>query len=374
MLSIQELLNPMPPAHNYQPPFHRFNASNPPELPDQINNDLSSRAPPPPRSLQHEPPSTPQYRNPSNLATPSLYPYGLYSLSQFDGTLLSTQFNIRLNNKTKLSTLYHYKHDTVLEYPRTSDTPNTSVGHLFELTPSQWSHPRLNFAYSQGPPKGRTKEGSYVYCSILRDDETGEEVPCQESHFTCQGCKICPFANLEAARIPHTQVTQELLKLRIQQSQRLHNTNSAEQALFEKTLSVYRAFKVHGCLGPPVSSPNPPPISSPTEWETQLQKFRRGAAPKLTCSGKLIFDYNCEGKAFVRCEHFSARPGGLRDHLCTFEVSSGLYDADYLEALFEGDAEAIDSYEYAARDEGYGPLASCDTVANFNTQKMNCRE
>lgn len=319
MLSLHELLNPTSPTSHSQPHAHRFTTPNPSESPNRTNREPYPRALSSPPSLQRERLSPPCRRNHINLTTPNLSLHGVLSVSKSDNTLLSTRHNVWLNNKTTLSALYHYKADTVLEYPRTSDTPKTSVGHLFELSPVHWSHPRLNFAYSQGPPKGQTKDGDHIYCSLLKHDGTGEEVPCRLSHYTCmpfiyiycyifiiltiligQGCKICPFADLDAAKVPYAHVTQDSLKLRMQQSQQLQNASSTKRALFEKTLSLYRAYRVHGCLGPPIPSADPSDASPPTQWETQLEKFRRGAECKLTCNGKLIFSHDYSGKASVR--------------------------------------------------------------------------
>lgn len=66
--------------------------------------------------------------------------------------------------------------------------------------------------------------------------------------FQGQGLKICPHANTNKAREPYIQATREALKSRLQELQ--HRTISAQQALFEKTLSLYRAYRVYGCLGP----------------------------------------------------------------------------------------------------------------------------
>ena len=77
-----------------------------------------------------------------------------------------------------------------MEYPETN--AKASVGHLFEVAPYNWSNPRLNFAYSQGPPTGRTKSGDHVWCALLVDDN-GEEVPCHEVHSTCMFCVIVLF-------------------------------------------------------------------------------------------------------------------------------------------------------------------------------------
>lgn len=102
---------------------------------------------------------------------------------------------------------------------------------------------------------------------------------------------------------PHERATRDDLKLRVMQSQRsrLHGT-SAHQALFEKTLSLYRAYLVHGCLGPTDTSCTA--IASADfgddQWVLQNERSRRGHDPKPTCNGRLIFDYDHSGKAFVR--------------------------------------------------------------------------
>jgi hypothetical protein len=113
-----------------------------------------------------------------------------------------------------------------------------------------------------------------------------------------QGCKVCPYADTVEAQKPHENVTREDLKLRVAQQQRPYGT-SAQQALFEKTLSLYRVYRVHGCLGPldPLAIDT---VNDEDEWAAQNQKARRGHNPKLTCNGCLVFDYDHAGKAFVR--------------------------------------------------------------------------
>lgn len=74
------------------------------------------------------------------------------------------------------------------------------------------------------------------------------------------------------------------------------------------------------------------------------------------------------------CEHFSTQLGGERDHLFTYKISEGLFDLDYLEALFDGDDEVIAQFELAARDNGFGPLLQCTTVRNNGTNKVYCRK
>jgi hypothetical protein len=102
---------------------------------------------------------------------------------------------------------------------------------------------------------------------------------------------------------PYQSVTHSDIKLRVQQQQ--PHKMSAQQALFKKTLSLYRGYHVHGCLGPTEAQlaqdiNEAGEDDQDNDWMVQTQKSRRGHDAKLTCSGQLIFDYDHDGKAFVR--------------------------------------------------------------------------
>lgn len=91
------------------------------------------------------------------------------------------QYNVKVNAKTKLDTLYRYRPGKVAEYPTTSSTGR--IGHLFEIDlQSEWVNPAKSFAYSQGEPRG--SNGTNLYCLPLVDDD-GNKVPCTEYHSTC---------------------------------------------------------------------------------------------------------------------------------------------------------------------------------------------
>ena len=92
------------------------------------------------------------------------------------------EHNIKINRTTSVSKLFRYPLGTIIEYAETS--VNGAIGHLFKVSPDNWLNPRLNFAYSQGKPSGRTKRGHHVYCDVLVNED-GVQVPCRESHFTC---------------------------------------------------------------------------------------------------------------------------------------------------------------------------------------------
>lgn len=76
-------------------------------------------------------------------------------------------------------------------------------------------------------------------------------------------------------------------------------------------------------------------------------------------------------KLHSRCEHYNYL--GNHDHLVNYDISNGLYDLDYLEALFGNDTERINFIEECAKAGGYGPLSCCSFVSNFSAIKVDCR-
>jgi hypothetical protein len=108
----------------------------------------------------------------------------------------TTQYNVSLNRKTTLKTLYRYPPQSVVEYPETSS--EGPIGHLFDLSPDNWSNPRLDFVYSQGEPSGRTRAGFSLLCELLVDSN-GNKVPCREVHYTC----MYKYYAIHSLRFPH---------------------------------------------------------------------------------------------------------------------------------------------------------------------------
>ena len=300
MLSIEDSLNPCP-RHSSEPPCTpTHNAQLLTSPMQQIAPEISTN-----------------FRIPSPSQEPPIHSPQSHAPSPAENLSPSITHNVRLNRKTTLCSLLHHPLGAIVEYPETSTAG--PIGHLFEVSPDNWSNPRLNFAYSQGAPTGRTKSGDHVWCSLLVDGN-GEKVPCLESHSTCmystvmvlkfrsmvsdcmqgQGCKVCPYVDIAKARQPHVKATREALKLRVIESQQGHLYGSLpHQALFEKTLSLYRTYVIHGCLGPPNESPTDA-NSQDDQWIDRNERARRGHEPKRSCNGQLIFDYDHNGKAFVR--------------------------------------------------------------------------
>ena len=80
-------------------------------------------------------------------------------------------------------------------------------------------------------------------------------------------------------------------------------SSSTEHVLLEKTLTLYKSYLMHGCLGslPDGDSLDSTPKMQDSDLQNKIEKGRRGHTPKLTCPGKLIFDYDHKsGQAFVQ--------------------------------------------------------------------------
>ena len=132
--------------------------------------------------LPHHSPEPMQDDLPAPQIIPVLLPLRSHTTSPLLNVLPMVEHNVCLNRNTKLHLLFRYLQGTIVEYPETSTAG--PVGHLFEVSPDDWTSPQLNFTYSQGAPTGRMKTGSHVFCPLLVDDN-GEMVPCQEVHSTC---------------------------------------------------------------------------------------------------------------------------------------------------------------------------------------------
>ncbi|KAK0477186.1 hypothetical protein EDD18DRAFT_1365596 [Armillaria luteobubalina] len=98
--------------------------------------------------------------------------------------------DVRINQRTHISILYHHKGDEVIEYPETTLNSDTSIGYFLHMTPTNEPFNLVcNIAYSVGKPSGQSK--GHKYNIMLGRD--GWPVPCLVDYTTCQGVRICPF-------------------------------------------------------------------------------------------------------------------------------------------------------------------------------------
>lgn len=229
--------------------------------------------------------------------------------------------DVKLNRQTTLSTLYVYGPGSSLEYPVTSSSPSDQIGHLFEIQQSSgWYNPIQDVLYSRGHPSGSSRKGHEVFCDVLVTAD-GQKVPCLESHWTCefspilsynfvemtslgQGSKVCPFGDITSHCRPHTKASREDVARRLQQEMNARTScSSPKQRLFQKTLAFFIALSNQGCGAPPCEDTVYEGEEAERRMEqlTQLERVQRGHKAKLTCDGRLIFQYDNKGAAFLRC-------------------------------------------------------------------------
>ncbi|KIJ69922.1 hypothetical protein HYDPIDRAFT_78824 [Hydnomerulius pinastri MD-312] len=275
------------------------------------------------------------------------------------------QTNVRINRQTILDKVFVYLPGTLVEYPETMGEGR--VGHLFEMDPSQpWYNPAISFAYSLGEPKGSRGGSSLhnaVYCDLLRD-LGGNRVPCRESHATCQGCKACSYADWTVLAIPHCRASRDSIQSRLCSE----NLTPSAQVL-KKTHTFWAALQKNGCGALPAPSPvqshihnQPDRLQWQEKWDEQREASRRGHTTKLTCQGRLLFDYDRQDRPFIR------------DHLVHYGPESGEYDVEYLQALFNEDKEETHVIESEAQRHGFYPASPCPTVINHTSVRVTCRK
>ncbi|KAJ7830070.1 hypothetical protein B0H14DRAFT_3715963 [Mycena olivaceomarginata] len=285
------------------------------------------------------------------------------------------EHNVRLTKKTTLSKLYRHPLGTVLEYPETSHTESHPVGHLFEMDPQDWKVPDLNIAYSRGSPRGRTLMGREVFFKVMVDRE-GNEVPCTESHSTCQGVKICPYADVDTLSESHTVASLALIQscLRRDREQRLEIASPSKD-IFQRTAAYITALRKLGCSRPLVE---PTPLSAEEAEEKETRELywsqvKRGHRPKEgTCEGKLLFSYDSHHQPRIHCQHYCKVSRRDHFHDDSIGTATGAYDLNYIEAVLNNDQEEVQQIEQAAFDLGYGPTVECSTVSNTSSQRAIC--
>ncbi|KIJ11915.1 hypothetical protein PAXINDRAFT_15246 [Paxillus involutus ATCC 200175] len=286
-----------------------------------------------------------------------------------------TQTNVKINRQTRLDALHVYPPGTVVEYPETADSLAGRIGHLFEFDPSQdWYNPCNAFAYSLGEPRGSGRVDGSVFCDVLRDP-AGQHVPCRTSHATCQGSKACAHADVDALSAPYSQASRGHIQSRVQ----LYTSDNQDAQLLENTISYWAALWRNGCRAAPdpyqtKSKVTPESIDKQCwheTWEEQQNECRRGQTSKLTCKGRLVFDHEqAEGRSHIHCEFYDKN--GAKDHLLDYGPAAGLYDIDYLRALFNEDQEEILMIEEEAKQCGFDPSSPCTVVMNHTSVRSKC--
>ncbi|KAF8058004.1 hypothetical protein FPV67DRAFT_1722388 [Lyophyllum atratum] len=238
-----------------------------------------------------------------------------------------------------------------VEYPETGSPE--PIGHLFRRDPDSWHNPAYEMAYSMGFPSGRTQNGREVSNPLLKDG-AGVLVPCTESHFTCQGSKACPKADIKNLSAPHTSASREDVRLRLlsDRSQRVAAL-SPQSEVFRNTAAFIAALRNTGCRAP-----------RGEETELPAEELANRELASRAQRGYISIESRCEGRL-----HYNKKIN--RDHYIQ-HIDETRFDFDYIKAYFDKDKDELERIEQSASALGVRPLRACTTVTNFSAQKVCC--
>jgi hypothetical protein len=119
-----------------------------------------------------------------------------------------------------------------------------------------------------------------------------------------QGSKICPFIDEDEARKPHTTANRGSIeeRLRTDREYRLE-ISSPTRDIFQKTAAYLTAIRRSGCRGPlyePTSFNDSETQRREMEAEHSMRLQRGYLSSERLCEGRLMFEYNFSGKAYLK--------------------------------------------------------------------------
>ncbi|KAK0429591.1 hypothetical protein EV421DRAFT_1914379 [Armillaria borealis] len=300
---------------------------------------------------------------PSTSSTGSHAPDSLPS----DVTPFKIEHNVRINQRTLASTVYHHKSKDVIEYPETTPNSLTSIAYILHMESTDKPYnPARNFAYSAGKPSGQSK-GHFTKVLLDRD---GQPVLCLVDYSTCRGIHVCPFVSPHIKETSHTRASRAALQLQLDQAHRDRPDFTPEEEVLNKTIAWFRFITDNGCGYNLQEATLYSEKERFVKAEIQLTptKAKCGQKTKQTCQGRIVIRQMLD-KQYICCEHYSHTS---HKHFVLYPDRGGGYNFEYLCALLWNDKSAIKNIELGAYKNGYGPLASCTTVRNFGSQKVNC--
>ncbi|KAJ7836987.1 hypothetical protein B0H14DRAFT_3460332 [Mycena olivaceomarginata] len=288
------------------------------------------------------PPSSASRTHPAASVEPTAAVHPLSS-TQANRTV---EYNVTLNYRTQLSVLYRYPKGAYVEYPESGiDGP---IGHLIPDVDSTDADstariPWTDFAYSRGAPEGGTLAHEMIYTPLLVD-EAGNPVLCRIRHSTCLGVKAYvqrKLAQEREARLLHSSPERDPFKSWAAGDP----DNKRLLAQRQRPLSLSKCKQL--------SDTSSVAIKPPT----------RATAESSTTSSM------AEMGNLLSCEHYSSR---TRNHWVDFNIQDGSLHLEYVAAVFTGDTEEALQIERAAREKSVGPLAVCQNVTNYSSQRNHC--
>ncbi|KAK1236202.1 hypothetical protein PQX77_000554, partial [Marasmius sp. AFHP31] len=194
-------------------------------------------------------------------------------------------------------------------------------------------------------------------------------VPCNKSYSTCQGSKVCPYVDKIQVRKPHYQVNASSWEA-YSSCERGIAVSHPERDVLEATIGLWATYRDKGCFGPLVEVTQYSPLEQTRRNKilSTPEKAKRGHTSKRTCDGRLVLKA-LDPDLLVQCEHY--HPLRSKTHTSHL-ISASKYDTTYFQALFHNIPGVIATFEERMLEEGYGPLAVCDTIKNFTSMSIKC--
>ncbi|KAJ8093771.1 hypothetical protein PM082_009631 [Marasmius tenuissimus] len=372
IMSITAILNPYSPANSQfstpstsQP---RYSNQLPIQSPLRLNPSLTPCSTPPrspsAASSSSFSPTSSTSSSPRYSRSPS-QTFSIYTGEVDPPTLTKT--NVKASRNTTLDRLYVYEDSNAyIEYPETS---KRGIGYLFLQDPGNWRSPTSDFAYSLGNPGGQKTADRHG--KLLTHDLLGNgTVPCMVRSRTCQGAKVCPHADVDKMKAPHTCASLDLVRERLAQDRnfRLQNDSPSRQ-IFLKTQAFITSLLRVGCR---LTGETAVLDSEDSNEESQFirdhhQSLRRGYVEKEPrCQGRLSLLHD---GGMIACEHYDSQTARSHFHMRLDDS----YNREYIKAVLAGDTQAAKELEEDVfLQYNVGPDAECTVVSNHSAQRFNC--
>ncbi|KAF8997410.1 hypothetical protein BDQ17DRAFT_1429090 [Cyathus striatus] len=257
--------------------------------------------------------------------------------------------NVFIHKQLTIDYLIDHPLGEIVEYPEAASSLQGIIGHRFTVNPSDYYNTKFNIQYSLGAPRGAINN---VHCGMLLLDDENHSVLCVNLKETCKGLKVCE-----------------------EYSKELHNSGprepSAEEIVFNKTLSFYCAMQETGCSFDSIDIneycgdyDSDDDFNESDEDPSTVQKLSPSGS---LCSGRMVFSYDRYNHPRLQCEF---RTRSDKAHLILRNLQE--FNLDYLKALVGRDISCMLSHETRAWLNGYGPLMACTFQASPSEKKTKC--
>ena len=212
---------------------------------------------------------------------------------------------------------------------------------------------------------------------------------CHKLTYTCKISSSVDFKNINSADLGCGVKSCEFASEKTHTDGTFSTSNeqagswNARREVFYKTLSLFTALRERGCSFR--SEIHTESDSDDSTDSCDSANSTTALSPrKEKCDWKLVMTSNSYGKRAIQYVHcclivssrvnFTSRcefrRKGHSNHLRLSDIDE--YDLEYLGALLDMDEMMVKRHEESALALGYGPLATCSTLAPASAKRQHC--